>query len=95
MAQGGRSYEDYEELGRRLVAVERATAELSSLVFKMFQSRDEIGRPMPSTYDTELLKRRLDLGRMISQLAFEYRTEAPEVPEGKPEAPPPFDREGR
>lgn len=95
MAQGGRTYEDYEELGRRLVAVEKATAELSSLVFGMFQSKDDTGRPVPSPYDTELLKRRLDLSRMISQLAFEYRAEAPEVPEGKPEIPPPFDREGR
>jgi hypothetical protein len=95
VAAPGRSYEDYEELRRRLVAVERATAELSSLVFGMFQTYDDTGRPMPSTYDTELLKRRLDLGRMISQLAFEYRTEAPEVPEGKPEIPPPFDRGDR
>jgi hypothetical protein len=94
MAPNRKTYQDYEELGRRLVAVEKATAELSSLVFGMFQSQDDRGRPVPSSYDTELLKRRLDLDRLVSGLTFEYRTEAPEVPEGKPEAPPPFDREG-
>ncbi len=50
---------------------------------------------MPSTYDSDLLKHHLDLKRLISQLALEYHTEAPDVPEGKPQIPPPFDREDR
>ena len=93
--KGKRAYEDYEELGRRLIAAQKALGELSSLIFGMFQSHDDRGRPMPSTYDSELLKRHLGLKRLISQLALEYRSEAPDVPEGKPEIPPPFDRQDR
>ena len=94
MPRNDRTYEDYEELGRRLIAFSEAMGELSSLLFRMFESHDDRGRPVPSGYDSELLRRHLDLERLVSQLASEYRAEAPDVPEGKPAAPPPFDKEG-
>lgn len=90
MAKTQRRYENYEELGRRLMAADEALGDLSSFVFGMFQSSDERGRPVPSTYDVDLMNRHLYLSDLISQLSLEYHAEAPEVPEGKPPIPPPF-----
>lgn len=91
--KGKRTYEDYEELGRRLIAARKALGELSSFVFGMFQSYDDIGRPMPSSYDRDLMRRHMDLSQLVSQLALEYRSEVPDVPPGKPPVPPPFGKE--
>lgn len=91
--KGKRTYEDYEELGRRLIAAQKALGELSSLVFGMFPTHDELGRPLPTAYDSDLLERHIVLDQLVSQMALEYEGEAPDVQEGKPPVPPPFDRE--
>lgn len=93
--KGERTYEDFEDLGQKLIAAQRALGELQSKLMWMFLAEDERGRPLPTSYDRDLLERTVSLARLRSQLALEYRTEAPEVPEGKPEIPPPFDREDR
>lgn len=94
MKRPKRTYEDYEELGQRLIAARQALFEVHTQLMQMYPfPRDAAGRPLPTGYDSDLLKRKNSLASLISQLALEYRSEAPDVPEGKPQIPPPFDRE--
>jgi hypothetical protein len=93
-----RRYEDYEELGRRIMDVEATIAQLQAQLIRMFSVEDDEGRLVASQYDTEARDVVLLLGRMRSELAtnFHSEIEESEVPRGKPRTPPPFDRpEGR
>jgi hypothetical protein len=94
-APGSRGYEDYEELGRRIIAAQEASSQVAALIMHMWPVEAEDRRPLPSQYDDEMLRRTLDLNELVSQLSLEFHAEIPEseVPPGKPRTPPPFDRQ--
>jgi hypothetical protein len=89
-----RRYEDYEELGRRIMDVEAAINQLQAQLIRMFSVEAEDRRPITSRYDREALDVVLLLGKLRSELAADFRAEIEEsgVPPGKPRTPPPFDR---
>jgi hypothetical protein len=88
-----RRYEDYEELGQRIMDVEAAINQLQAQLIRMFSEEAEDGRPMASRYDTEARDVVLLLWRLRSELAADFHAEIEEsgVPPGKPRTPPPFD----
>jgi hypothetical protein len=93
-----RRYEDYEELGQRILDVEVAINQMQAQLIRMFSVEAEDRRPMTSHYDREALDVVLLLSKLRSELATDFHAEIEEseVPRGKPRTPPPFDRtEGR
>ena len=89
-----RQYEDYEELGRRLAALEEALIALQGEVFRLWglnSGATEHTRHL--TPDVQVLIMVNAAHRLHQQLALECAAEIDEadVPEGKPRIPPPFD----
>ncbi len=94
-AERRRRYEDYEELGQRIMDVEAAINQLQTQLI-LFSVDAEDRRPMTSRYDREARDVVLLLGKLRSELAADFHAEIEEseAPPGKPRTPPPFDRTG-
>lgn len=92
---GRREYGDYEELGRKLEALEEALLDFQQQVVRMWElgsGASEETRHL--AHDAQVLSMVLTLQRLHQQLALEFAAEVDraDVPEGKPHVPPPFDQ---
>jgi chromatin segregation and condensation protein Rec8/ScpA/Scc1 (kleisin family) len=92
---GGREYKDYEELGRRLGALDEALTAFQQQVVRMWNlGSGETEQTRHLAPDAQVLEMVLTLQNLHRQLALECAAELGEadVPEGRPRIPPPFDR---
>lgn len=92
---GRREYRDYEELGRRLDALDEALAAFQQQVVHMWDlGSGESKQTRHLAPDAQVLRIVVSLQHLHRQLALEFAAEIDEadVPEGKPRFPPPFDR---
>lgn len=92
---GKREYEDYEDLGLKLEALDEALLAFQQKVVWMWDlGSGEAKETRHLAPDVPVLEMVLLLQRLHQQLTLEFSVEIEEagVPEGKPRFPTPFDR---